>query len=119
MLLFTSICFANPPTQNVRAPITFQVVQNQMNINNSMIKNASIVTTNDGMYKGIQIELNPSATNELTQMTAANIGKTSNLVLNGKIYVTAKLNGPFAHKLFISGNAISKEDAQTFIDSLH
>ena len=117
-MLISPVSFADTITKQTHAPVVFQVIQDQMNIDNSMIKNVSIITNSDGSYGGLQIELKPSASKELTHMTTARVGKIANLVLNDKIYVTAKLSGPFAHKLFINANDISKEDAQAFIDSL-
>ena len=117
-MLISPVSFADIAIKHVHAPVVFQVIQDQMNIDNSMIKNVSIITNSNGSYGGLQIELKHSASKELTHMTAARVGKMANLVLNDKIYITAKLSEPFAHKLFINANSISKEDAQAFIDSL-
>lgn len=117
MIFMSSISFAETNTKQNHAPVVFQVVQAQINFDNSMIKNASFITNNDGSFGGLEIQLKPSASKELTRITAAGVGKEANLVINDKIVSRATLRSSLQDQFLITD--ISKEDAQKFIDSLH
>lgn len=116
VILLSPVSFANTTPKQVHAPIVFQIIQDQMNIDNSMIKSASIITDNDGIYGGLQINLNASASKELIRITKAGIGKIANIVLNNKIVSSATLQSSLQHQFLLTD--ITKEDAQMFIDSL-
>lgn len=118
-MLLSPVSFANTTTKQVHAPIAFQIIQDQMNIDRSMIKDATLVTNNDGSYGGLKIELKSSVAKKLTQMTKKRVGKFANLVLNDKVIITAKLVEPFSpDKFIVNGGSLTKEEAVSFIDSL-
>ena len=102
--------------ENLNNHIEFQVIQDQLNFDNTTIKSASLYEKEDGTFGGLQIELKPSASNDLTRITSASIGKVANLVINGKIMTSATIQAPLQNKFLITN--ITKEDAKKFIDSL-
>jgi len=113
-MLMSPVSFADT-TKHPHASIVFQVVQDQMNIDNSMIKDASLID-NNGTYGGLKIILNTSDSKELTQITKAGVGKIANLVINNKIVTSATLRSSLQHQFLVLD--ITKEDAQAFIDSV-
>lgn len=117
MIFMSSMSLADAITKQTHAPVVFQVIQAQINFDNSMIKSASFITKSDGSFGGLQIQLKPSASKELTHVTAAGIGKVANLVINDKIVTSATLRSSLQNQFLITD--ITKEDAQKFIDSLH
>ena len=125
VMLMSSPSFANATSTSAHAPVVFQVIQDQINLEKPLIKSASLITNKDGSFGGIQIELNPSSAKELKRITAAGVGKVANLVINGRIVTSATLRSPLESKFIIYDSnktniyGISKDDAQKFIDSLH
>ena len=116
VIFLSPVSFANTITKQAHDPVVFQVIQDQLNIDNSVIKDASIITNSDGSYGGLQINLNSAASKELTRITTAGIGKVANIVLNNKIVSSATLQSSLQHQFLVT--SIKKEDAQMFIDSL-
>jgi len=122
MALATSLAFL--PIQgfsqnihkNSNARLEFQVIQEQINFDAANIKKASLIESKDGTFGGLQIELNPSASSDLTRVSEAGIGKCANLVLNKKIITSATIRSQLRNKFIIKD--ITKEDAQNYIDSL-
>ena len=111
-----SISYADNTTHS-NAPVVFQVVQDQISFDHSLIKSASLITKKDGSFGGLQIVIKPSASKELTRVTEANVGKIANLVINDKIVASATLRSSLKNQFLIT--EITKTDAQKFIDSLH
>jgi preprotein translocase subunit SecD len=117
LTLFTSsISLADTQTKHGPVSISFQVIQDQLNIDSSMIKSASIITNSNGAYYGLQIELSSSAAKELTHLTTNGVGKIANLVINNKIITSATIRSPLQDKFLITG--ITRKDAQEIIDSV-
>ncbi len=114
VMLFSSSVFAET-TKSSHAPVVFQVIQDQINFDKTMIKSASVITKNG--KNSLEIVLNPSASKELAQVTGNAIGKTANFVINGKIMTSATIRASLQNKFLISD--ISKEDGQTIVDSLN
>lgn len=114
-MMMSSTTYADNATKRDHAPVVFQVIQDQMNIDASMIKSASIID-NNGTYGGLKIVLKPAAAKELKRITKAGVGRAANLELNNKTVTTVTLRSRLKHQLVI--NDITQEDAQAFIDSL-
>jgi preprotein translocase subunit SecD len=108
--------FAKNVEKKLYNHIEFQVIQDQLNFDNNSIKTASLSVNKDGSYSGLEIELKPSASNDLNRVTTANVGKVVNLVINGRIITSATIQSPLQNKFLIAG--ITKDEAQKFIDSL-
>lgn len=114
-MMMSSVIYADNASKRDHAPVVFQVIQDQMNIDASMIKDASLID-NNGTYGGLEIVLKPSAATELKRITKAGVGKIANLEINDKIVIAAKIRSPLEPKFVVSG--ISKDEAQTLINSL-
>jgi hypothetical protein len=46
------------------------------------LKRASLSVNKDGSYSGLEIELKPSASNDLNRITTASVGKVANFVFS-------------------------------------
>lgn len=93
-----------------------QVVQNQLFLDKSTVKNASLYENKDGTFGGLQIEIKPSASKDFVQLTKPGIGKIMNLVLNNKIISSAKIKSTLQNQFLVTD--ITKEEAQLIIDLL-
>lgn len=126
-MLITTPTFAasNNVSGHQQSPVVFQVIQDQINLDKSMIKSASIVKNSDGSYGGLKIELTSDAAKELTRITSSGVGKMANLVINGKLVTSAKLVSPLQNPFLIydnsknNVNALTEKNAQEFINSLN
>jgi preprotein translocase subunit SecD len=116
LTVLPALGFAQDTHKNQRNHMEFQVVQNQLVFDNSLIEHASFIKNKDGTFGGLEVTLKPSASEELKRITAAGIGKVANLVINDRIVSSAKLQSSLEHKFLITD--IAKEDAQKFVDSL-
>lgn len=114
-MVMSSLTHAELMTKHDHAPIVFQVIQTQMNIDSSMIQGASLID-NNGKYGGLEIVLKPSAASELKRITKAGVGRIANLEINDKVMLSAKIRSPLDPKFVVSG--ITKDEAQAFIDAL-
>lgn len=113
--MMSSVSYADNASKRDHAPVVFQVIQDQMSVDASMIKSASLID-NNGKYGGLKIVLKPAAAKELKRITKAGVGRAANLELNNNTVTTVTLRSPLKHQLVV--NDITKEDAQAFIDSL-
>jgi len=95
--------------------ISFQIIQDQIRFDNSNIKNASIIEEN-GVFKGLEIELKNVAVENFQNITKAGLNKTLNVVLNNKIISSTIIQTPLNQKILISG--LTKGEAFTFINAL-
>ncbi len=109
LTFFTTESFAN-------SSLTFYIIQDQLVLDNSSVKSATINEEKNGVYHGLNIELKPSATKYLNRISAAAIGKSIALILNTKIINMATIQSELGSSFIITG--ITKEDAQQFINSL-
>lgn len=119
-LMLIAVCLALTPavsfSTSTNNSLIFQVVQDQLILDKSTIKNASLVEEKDGSFGGLEIEINPFASKKFERMTTHAIGKEANIVLNNKIISTAILKSPLANKFLIKN--ITNDDAKAFIGSL-
>lgn len=116
LTLLPVLGFAQDTNKTQQNHMVFQVVQNQLAFDNALIKHASIIENKDGTFGGLEVTLKPSASKEIKRITTAGIGKVANLVINGKIVSSAKLQSSLEHQFLITD--ITKENAQTFISYL-
>ena len=101
---------------NSPAVLEFQVVQNQFIFDHDTVKNASLILQDDGTFKGLFVELKPTAATDFERITTVSVGKHLNIFFNKKVITSSVLQTPLGGSLLISG--ISKVDAQEFINSL-
>ena len=71
---------------NTKSLIVFQLIQNQLVIDSSMIESASILyPKNSSDHYGIELKLKNTAANELERISGENIGKQMNMVSDGVV----------------------------------
>src|SRR5580658_6413004 len=88
--------------------LVFQVIQDQFVLDNSTIKSATIIEGEDGIYKGLNIQLKPKVASVFSDMTKAGIGRKLILVYNNVVITTTVVQSPLGDNFLISG--ISKQD---------
>ena len=106
-------------TANAESPsnlLTFQIIQSEINFNHPDIKSAEVIKQADNRY-GIKIKLNAQASEQLKQMTKANIGKISHLVFNGKIISTATIQSELEGDFILVG--FTNQEANTVVKAMN
>ena len=102
---------------NTQSLIVFQVIQNQLVIDSSMIESASIVyPTNSSDLYGIELKLKNTAANELERISGENIGKQMNMVSDGVVVSSPTIQGKLGAEFQMYG--LTKEQAERFIKSV-
>lgn len=115
---FPSSTTSEKATDNTSASfMLFQVIKDQMVLDYSNIKSATLIEPQAGDFKGLLIELKPAAVSEIAGLTSAGLGKPANLIFNKKVISTSVIQTPLGGSVLISG--ISKEDAQLFLKTLN
>lgn len=108
---------SHPPAEPSNHALIFAVVQDEFVLDNSTIKNASMIEKDRGIYAGLHIELKPAAAALFADITKAGVGRKLNLIFNKVIVTTAVIQTPLEGNFLITG--ISKEDAQAFLNVLN
>lgn len=105
------------PSMNAEPMMVFQVIQNQLVIDNSMIESATIISPiNSSDPYGLQIKLKNTAANELARISGENIGKQMNIVLEGAVISSPTIRSKLGAEFQMSG--FTKEQAEKFIKNL-
>jgi preprotein translocase subunit SecD len=116
LALFPIIGFSKNTTDSSPNFSVLQVVQDQLILDKTTVKSASLIEKKDGIFGGLQIEINPAASNNFIHLTKTGMGKTMNLVLNNKIIFSAKIRSTLQTQFMITG--ITREEAQSIMSSL-
>ena len=98
------------------SPMMFQVVENQFDFDNSTVKEAHIVQSQEAGYQGLEITLRDEAAKAFGEMTAAGVGKNASIVINNQIISTSNIQSSLGPKILITD--IKKYDAARFINML-
>lgn len=122
---FVSICMAGSTTTNSEnertcPAVTFQVIHNQLNLNDDAIESATIDYPNDTASSntyGVYLKLNKAAAEQLQDLTQKNIGQQMNLILNGILVSSPIIQGSLGDQMLISG--LTQEQANQFIQRLN
>ena len=94
--------------------MVFQVIQNQLVIDSSMIESSTIIPpTNSLDPYGLQLKLKKTAANELERISDENIGKQMNMVLEGVVISSPRIQSKLGAEFQMSG--LTKEQAERFI----
>ncbi len=105
------------PGMNTEPLMVFQVIQNQLVIDSSMIESAKIISpTNSSDQYGLQLKLKNTAANEFARMSGENIGKRMNMVLDGVVISSPTIQTKLGAEFLMSG--LTKKQAEQFIKSL-
>lgn len=105
------------PGMNTEPLIVFQVIQNQLVVDSSMIESATIISpTNSSDSYGLQIKLKNTAANELARISDENIGKRMNMVLDGVVISSPTIQSKIDAEFQMTG--LTKKQAEQFIKSL-
>lgn len=105
------------PGMNTEPLMVFQIIQNQLVIDSSMIESATIISpTNSSDSYGLQLKLKNTAANELERISGENIGKQMNMVLNGVVISSPTIQSKLGAEFQMSG--LTKEQAERFIKSV-
>ena len=112
LMLVSSCCFSSAYTDN---SLTFQVIQAQTIFNNSNVESVTVVEQKDKTY-GLEIKLTPSAADELARISNDGIGKTMNMVFNGKIISASTIRSQLGGNFFVTG--LSKDEAEKIARSV-
>ena len=124
-LPFASMCMAEGTTtasekEHDQPAVTFQVIKNQLDLNNNAIESASIDYPNgtaDAHSYGVWLTLSSSATEQLQELTQANMGQQINIILNGTLVSSPIIQGSIGSQMLLSG--LTKEQATQFIERLN
>jgi preprotein translocase subunit SecD len=95
--------------------LTFQVIQEQVIFNGSSFESAAVIEQRDKTY-GLEVKLTPSAASELARLSSAGIGKTMNIVLNGKIISASTIQSQLGGNFLVTG--LSKDEAEKIARSV-
>jgi len=110
-----AVSLAKQDTLNFKEGLRLQVIQEQLMLDNSTIKTASLVNnSSDGC--NINITLKPQAAAKLKKMTRANINKQATIIFGDKVINFATIKSSLSAQFQITG--FTKEEAQLFIDNL-
>jgi preprotein translocase subunit SecD len=115
LLCFVLPAFSETLPQSSDYFLSMQVIQDKIIFDYSTVKSASLIEQ-DGVFKGLFLELKASAANSFQAMTTANIGKHLDIVFNKKIVASSVIQTSLGEKILITG--VTKEDAQAFINML-
>ncbi len=121
-ILFFSTAIASgtttaAPAMNTEPLMVFQVIQNQLVIDSSMVETATIISpTNSSDPYGLQLKLKNTAANELARISGENIGKRMNMVLDGVVISSPTIQSKLEAEFQMSG--LTKKQAEQFIKSL-
>lgn len=120
LLIIVNLIFFSIPAfaelAKVNHSLIFQVIQDEFVLDNSTIKSASIIE-DEGVYKGLHVELKPESSGVLTEMTKAGMGKRLSLILNNRIVFSSVIQTSLGSNLLVTG--IAKQDAQDFLNMLN
>lgn len=95
--------------------ITFQVIQAQVSFNNASFEKATVLEQNDKTY-AIQLKLTTAAADELAHLSSEGIGKTLNIIVNGKIISSATIQSPLGDNFLVTG--FTKKEAEKIAKSI-
>lgn len=105
------------PNMSTEPLMVFQVIQNQLVIDSSMIESATIISpANSSDPYGLQLNLTNTAATELARISGENIGKRMNMVLDGVVISSPTIQSKLGAEIQMSG--LTKEQAEQFIKSL-
>lgn len=124
-LPFSSVCMAEGTTtpsgrEHAHPAVTFQIIQNQLDLNNDAIESASINypnTTTDAYTYGVWLKLSPSATEQLHKLTQENIDQQINIILNGNLISSPTIQSAIGNQMLITG--LTEQQAIQFIQRLN
>lgn len=105
------------PSTNTEPLMVFQVIQNQLIIDKTMIESATIlspVNTTDSY--GLHLKLNDTGAKALGRISEENIGKKMNMILNGTVISSPTIQSKLGAEFQMYG--LSKKQAKQFIKIL-
>lgn len=113
VILFPIVCFSN----TIDKPyLVFKVNSESLVIDNTNIKGAKMAENDDGTYS-LSIVLMPSAAEQFTKITAANIGKKMSLFYGSdKLISQATIQSALGSELLIAN--FPEKEGKALIDSL-
>lgn len=116
-MFFSVAAMAMSSNTNLDHSVIFQIIQNQIILDNSTIKSATIITSkNTANQYEVNVKLKTTAANKINDLTQQNMGKQVNIILNGKIISSATIQSPLAAEFLVTG--LTKQQANQFIKSL-
>lgn len=114
LLLISAPFFAMAKTTDERAELSFVIIKNQFSFNRATIKSASM-EVNNGVYRGLHVELKPRMVREFERITRDSQGLMAGFILNGKVLSASVIRSPLSGNILVM---IPKEDAEKFLSLL-
>jgi len=121
-LVFFSGAFAGDTmpqdsSANSEPLMVFQVIQNQLVIDRSMIESATLISPAGPTDSyGLQIKLTPSAAHQMERLSEENVGKQLMMILNGVVISSPTIQSKLGAEFQMTG--LTQVQAEQFVKSL-
>lgn len=114
--LFTSTAAVAQNTDD-KTSMLFQVVQEQMVFDSSTVESATVVPVDKAsdLY-GVQLKLKKEAAAKFGELTAKNIGKQLNIIIEGMVISSPIIRSKLGPQLLVAG--LTKVQADKFVKSI-
>ncbi len=121
-LVFFSGAFASGTTThdssvNSEPLMVFQIIQNQLVIDRSMIESATLIPPSSPTDSyGLRIKLTPTVADQIERLSEENVGKQLMMILNGVVISSPTIQSKLGAEFQITG--LTQQQSKQFVNSL-